>query len=70
MTIEETCEKYGTTRLVMVSGDFGEFEGFMRPDADEEDIFLLVELETGERLRINGWMVVVWEIKKPNSMEE
>jgi len=55
---------------VMVSGDFGEFEGFMRPDADEEDIFLLVELETGERLRINGWMVVVWEIKKPNSMEE
>ena len=59
MTIEETCEKYGTTRPVMVSADFGEFEGFMRPDADEGDIFLLVELETGERLRIFGWMVVV-----------
>ena len=59
MTIEETCEKYGTTWPVMVSADYGELEGFIRPDADEGDIFLLVELETGERLRIFGWMMVV-----------
>ena len=45
------------TRLVTVDFDNGQsLEGFIRPDADHDGRFTLICADTGETLRVNGWL--------------
>ncbi len=44
------------TRYIIDSGDTT-LDVFVAADADLDGIFLATDAETGERLRVNGWMI-------------